>query len=130
MGCVLGDITDDVINNAMIASKGLIRLVIVVFPYGGNVIWCLEELEPTKQCYESCENLALFIQWALVVAFHGIKFREDFALSAGMLVAVCACVADWYHSLFMYWLRWDRSTHILILSESFFGVRHTTLLVG
>ncbi len=71
---------------------------------------------------EGGEELAIFVQWALVVALHRVQLGKDLFI-VGM--DVCNCLGwgtDWYCSLFMYLLRRERYTHILMSSVSFLGV--------
>ncbi len=44
------------------------------------------------------------------------------AFSAAMSATAWAGLADWYLSRLTNLLKWDRSTHSLILSDSLFGV--------
>ena len=64
--------------------------------------------------------------------FRASSFVNTFALLAAMSATTSAGVEHWYQSCFTYLLRWERSTHILILSVLFLGVTtigHTTQLV-
>ena len=54
-----------------------------------------------------------------MIALHDVKI---FALSAAMSATVWAVVDDWYLLHLMYLFKRDRSTHIQMSSESFFGV--------
>ena len=54
--------------------------------------------------------------------FRASSLVNTLALLAAMSATASAGVEHWYLSHFTYLLRWERSTHILILSVPFLGV--------